>query len=392
MAVSAVGSAACQNNFFRITSDSDMEKSVTPALLATTGIGPTYLGDISGNMERVDYRIDSEKRMFLLDSTLEARARLLRAFSIPVFPEARKFIRLPASDEQTRGFPITALDTSKPWQSARLYDVGMCSSLAPLDFPLQSLVALIPQGIHAEMVENENIEDPVLCEWGVEPVLRMDVDDLGREQGGVMRVDADALRVSMTVQASEIKRVEGLIDAPCRNAQLDIDFTLVLEVVHRVAVDNTACLDSPLAWMCPGHNLADQEPYTDVLVDPATGAPLSVSLDENGQLCVANSCIQCFYVGDHPDIGAVRPRLLGPNVVLTQFDDGRCGPVAEDQISKVVANEIANQLRTAVERELSEAMLHADIAGFQGETCRADCDCVRPGGGWPANARPPLGV
>jgi hypothetical protein len=422
----------CSNNYFEITSDSDPDMSIrfTPSQTATVGAGPSFLGDIAGDMGQVRYRTDSEKRMFLLDSTLEGRRR--RGLQRLLFPPARSFIRLPASDDVERELAIASLDPTKEWRSARLYDAGMCSALAPLDWPddgpdidgAVSLVGEIPKRITQELNETEGIVNAELKQWAVEPILRMVVDEdnpFDRESG-ILRRDADALKVFMRVEVDEIFREEGVIDAPCRNAQLDIDFTLVFEVANRVAVNNRQCLlqgfadegveniydlECPECFFlavggCPQDNLADAGSQ-EVSVNVFPFYTGTAKLDENGKLCSSTSdeCVQCFWVGDDPDIGSVRPRILGVEITLVAgniFTTGRCGPLATKTIPGEIAKEIENRLPTEIEREISEALLHTSLEAATG--CRADCDCVQvgsdgrliPGARWECGGKDDEGV
>jgi hypothetical protein len=366
--VAAMVGLGCRNQFFEITSDTDSNMSLrfTPSATATVGAGPSFLGLISGDMGRVRYRADSEKRMFLLDSTLEGEEERFLGRRL-LFPEARRFIRLPASDDVERTIDVAALDRSKPWRSARLYDAGMCSAIAPLDWPEDapvrpegafSLVAAIPEGIFEEISQNDRFTNPELHGWSVEPILRMvvDQDNPFDVESRVMRKDADAFMVEMQVRASEIGRPV----IKCINGQVNIRLTLVLEVTNRVAVDNRACLGL-IGFGCPAHNLAE----------------LTGSIAEKGQVCSGGSCVQCFWVGDDPRIGAVRPRIVDLQVSVTQFGSGRCRRRVKNHIIDDVTEELENLLRDEVERRVSEAMLHTSLSAPPG--CRADCDCVQVG-------------
>jgi hypothetical protein len=367
--MAAMVGLGCRNQFFEITSDTDPDMSLrfTPSETATVGAGPSFLGVISGDMGRARYRADSEKRMFLLDSTLEGEegAFLRRRLR---FPEARAFIRLPASDDVERTIDVAALDRTKPWQSARLYDAGMCSALAPLDWPEDapvrpegalSLVAAIPEGLFEEIAKDDQFTDPVLHGWSVEPILRMvvDRDNPFDVESSIMRKDADALEVRVQVRASEIGRPV----LKCINGQVNIRLILVLEVTNRVAVDNRACLNFFEQAVCPEHNLAE----------------LTGSVAEEGQVCSGGSCVQCFWVGDDPRIGAVRPRIVELDVSVTQFGSGRCRQNIKNHIIDSVTEEIDNLLRDTVERQVSEALLHTSLSAPPG--CRADCECVQVG-------------
>jgi hypothetical protein len=192
----------CNNDFFRIGSatDSNLERTFTPSRIATTGAGPKYLGEISGDPGRVSYRTDSEKRMFLLDSTLEGE-RAVSGGIEALYPLARDVILLPASNGATQEFWVNELDPTKTWRSARVYDIGMCSSFTSLDNPLGSLVEGIPREIFEAIETDRDSSGAVLHRWQVEPILRMVPGPIDGTTG-VMRKDADALIVDMSVRAN----------------------------------------------------------------------------------------------------------------------------------------------------------------------------------------------
>jgi hypothetical protein len=375
----------CQQDYFRVTSDSDpnVDRRFTLGRFNTTGAGPKYLGSVSGDMGEVGYRADGEKRMYLLDSRLEGLRQSGR-FDVPVFPTTGQFVRLPASDGVERGFDITDLDPSKPWRSARVYDVGMCSSLVPLNNPIISLVAEIPDRIAEQIRDHEQTSGEVkLHSWKVEPILRMVPGPIDGDTG-IMRKDADALQVEMSVRVDQFAGGIGNFWVTCFNAQVDIRFTLILDVVHRVAVDNRRCLPPSLPFQepqCPEYNLAELE--LPIVSGPAFSQTI---LDEDGRLCTGDRCVQCFWIGDDPNIGAIRPHLYGLEVSVSQFGGRRCRSGVQSQIVDAVTEAMHEELRTGFERAISEIMLHASInAG----SCRADCDCVQthegrlvPGARW----------
>jgi hypothetical protein len=376
----------CNNDFFRIGSatDSSLERTFTPSRIATTGAGPKYLGDISGDPGRVSYRTDSEKRMFLLDSTLEGE-RAVSGGIEALYPLAGDVIRLPASDGETREFFVGDLDPTKTWRSARVYDIGMCSSFASLDHPLGSLVKGIPEEIFQAIKDDPRSSGDMSLQRKVEPILRMVPGPIDGDTG-IMRKDADALMVEMRVFVERFG--SGLFD--CDHAQVDIQFKLIFDVVNRVATNNRECLPSSyLASHCPHYNLSEIDlPRT---IQTFRG---SATLDENGRLCDSRTCVQCFYIADHPDIGSVRPRLADLSVSVSRYVSGgligSCGPVARRRVRDGILEALQNELVDGVERRISGAMLHATLGAF---SCQGDCECVQrgsdgrlmPGARWECN-------
>jgi hypothetical protein len=390
--------AACDPDFFRVTSDSnpDVQEAVLPRATATTGAGRTMLTETSGDMGQLDYRLDEEKRAFLLDSSLEGTRAFFRGgdrFDRDVFPQTRQYVPLPMSNGNEMGFPVDSFDgrSPAPWRSVRLYDIGMCSSVLPLHVELQndpledtSIAFRIVHEIFERIAENDDTVGPVqLHAWSVEPILRMldDVDDPVSDATGLLVRDADALRVRMTVRAKKMGGGIGNAFVACSWPEVDIDFMLVLDVTRRVAVNNRECLpSSSLALHCPnGSNLSELElPQT---IQTLLG---SATLDENGRLCLDQQdagCVQCFRIGEGPTIGSVRPQLARLDVSVSQWqtDDellgNRCGSPAKRRISDNITNEIRRDLRDEVEKALTAEMLQSRVQLLD-TPCEHDCDCI----------------
>lgn len=403
--------------FIEVTAATNSELSQNlPAMVnGVTGAGPSYFDQTAGDMGGVRYRLDQQRRAFVLDSALGATAS-----------PTSKVIHLPltSSYSEVASHVITDLDPSKPWNSVRIYDTGECSLAIPLHVPdggsvpydinddgvTDSLVFTVVSGI-AEQVARGGITRPVeLVQWSAHPFLRMARDDDPvAGPAGILRRSLDFIRFSMTISPAKI------VLGNCTNPKITISFDLATTApTGSFTVDHSACAIGDLCSLhqqgipdalAPYFSISQSSEGVTRLVDTVEGSLSNLEVCENhfsggpitdlhdphqsphmpevlqpfvrtqlgtsGGICLVGQARDvlvedyCFRVAEGDDFGTFRPTVR--NLAVDVED---CGPV----VSGKVAAQIRSLLPTLLPTQM-ETAIGTFASEPTGRSCTASCEC-----------------
>jgi len=184
------------------------------------GGSPADIGPVAGDVGRVRYNLDAQKRAFLLEGDLSTGI------------ESGGWLHLPqmVPGSALREQDITAFDSSK-WHSFRVYDTGMCSTFLPWDLYGLAFFLGIQNSFQASS------ENGRLTQGRLHPKL---VALPG--SGGVLSRDDDRIVASFHLTADHLGGRPSEFGIGCDGPSIDVDVEFAPERVDGAVCAVPQCL------------------------------------------------------------------------------------------------------------------------------------------------------